>query len=589
MYFFLDNVRPYYYNLNMAHLHKKMKKGRPYYYIREIARVAGKPKVINQVYLGSPKRMLEMATSSGEPCVKVQVQEFGALWLANLIEQEVGFSQIVDSVIDRGEKENGPTVGEYFLYAVFNRMIDARSKRALPEWYKSTAIQHIRPTQIDVLDSQHYWRKWERIEQKQLHEIAENFFQKLTKLESPSSDCFMFDTTNYYTYMASNTKSDLAKRGKNKAGRNWLRQIGVALLVSRDNQIPFYYREYEGNRHDSKLFARVMDQVIGAMHKHAGKQGNLTIVFDKGMNSEDNIKAIDIQEDIHFITTYSSYFAKNLVQIKLKKFQPVDIDKNRELSELGREDDRMLAWRTTGEYWGKERAVIVTYNPLTATRQRYSFEKKILSLQKTLFEMQNNIRKQKPHWRDKKLVIARHKKVCSKLHIPKDLYKIGVYLKDDRLHMNFRKNHYRIGKYINRFGKNILITDNMDWTTDEIVKASLDRYVVEEAFRQSKDEDLISLMPLRHWTDSKIRCHILTCIVALAYLQIIENRLKKAGLKITAHTSMDKMHTLHSCLMWHSQKRKPQRMIEESDQIQSRIIEAFGFQVKRGVLQNIKG
>jgi transposase len=41
---------------------------------------------------------------------------------------------------------------------------------------------------------------------------------------------------------------------------------------------------------------------------------------------------------------------------------------------------------------------------------------------------------------------------------------------------------------------------------------------VEEAFRQSKDEDLISLMPFRHWTDSKIRCHILTCIVALAYL-----------------------------------------------------------------------
>jgi transposase len=201
-------------------------------------------------------------------------------------------------------------------------MIDARSKRALPEWYKSTAIQHIRPTQIDVLDSQHYWRKWERIEQKQLDEIAERFFQKLTKLESPSSDCFMFDTTNYYTYMASNTKSDLAKRGKNKAGKNWLRQIGVALLVSRDNRIPFYYREYEGNRHDSKLFARVMDHVIGAMHKYVGKQGNLTIVFDKGMNSEDNIKAIDIQEDIHFITTYSSYFAKDLVQIKLKKFQP---------------------------------------------------------------------------------------------------------------------------------------------------------------------------------------------------------------------------------------------------------------------------
>jgi hypothetical protein len=32
----------------MAHLHKKVKKGRPYYYIREIQRVDGKPKVVSQ-------------------------------------------------------------------------------------------------------------------------------------------------------------------------------------------------------------------------------------------------------------------------------------------------------------------------------------------------------------------------------------------------------------------------------------------------------------------------------------------------------------------------------------------------------------
>jgi hypothetical protein len=48
----------------MAHLHKKMKKGRPYYYIREIARVNGKPTVVSQGYLGSLERMLEMASGN---------------------------------------------------------------------------------------------------------------------------------------------------------------------------------------------------------------------------------------------------------------------------------------------------------------------------------------------------------------------------------------------------------------------------------------------------------------------------------------------------------------------------------------------
>ena len=104
----------------MAHLHKKMKKGRPYYYIREIARVDGKPTVVSQVYLGSLERMLEMASGKKEGYAKVQSQEFGALWLANLIDQDIDLVRLIDAVVPKGKGETGPTVGEYFLYAVFN-------------------------------------------------------------------------------------------------------------------------------------------------------------------------------------------------------------------------------------------------------------------------------------------------------------------------------------------------------------------------------------------------------------------------------------------------------------------------------------
>ena len=141
----------------MAHLHKKMKKGRPYYYIREIARVDGKPKVISQVYLGSLERLAELAQGERDSgCSRIVTQEFGALWLANLIDRSVGLVSLINKVVPRRPKEEGPSVGEYFLYAVFNRMVDSCSKRALPDWYKHTAIQHIRPVDIQALDSQRY-------------------------------------------------------------------------------------------------------------------------------------------------------------------------------------------------------------------------------------------------------------------------------------------------------------------------------------------------------------------------------------------------------------------------------------------------
>src|SRR6266498_3073419 len=98
----------------MAHLHKKMKKGRPYYYIREIARVNGKPTVVSQVYLGSPERMLELATggTGGEDnkVTKFRSEEFGALWLANQIDQKIDLVGLIDEIVPKGKGETGPSV-----------------------------------------------------------------------------------------------------------------------------------------------------------------------------------------------------------------------------------------------------------------------------------------------------------------------------------------------------------------------------------------------------------------------------------------------------------------------------------------------
>jgi len=570
----------------MAHIHKKMKKGRPYYYVREIARVKGEPKVINQVYLGSPDRIMEMATSRDDDKPhKIQAKEFGALWLANLVEKEIGIAELIDEVVPREEKEEGPSVGEYFLYAIYNRMVDACSKRAMPGWYRATAIQFIRPVDVEALNSQLFWKKWHRVSKEQLERIATEFLRRISILEPSTSDCFMFDTTNYYTFMASDTPSDLAKRGKNKEGRNWLRQIGVAFLVSRDKCMPLFYKEYEGNRHDSKVFLQVIKEVFVAMRDTVGDKARMTVVFDKGMNSDENIAEIDAQENINFVTTYSTYYAEDLIHVNLDKFEPVDTPKNRELFEVDRAHDRLIAWRSQGEYWGKERTVVVTYNPLTASKQRYNFEKKMFRLQEILYEFQAKVNSNAPYWRKKDTVLQRCQDSCAELHIPSDLYNVEGYNHEGNLRMNFRKNNYRISRYIDRFGKNIIVTDNDDWTTDEIVNASLDRWTVEDGFRQSKDDDLVVMMPFRHFTDSKIRCHIFTCIAALGLLRLIEIRIRKAGLKLTVKAAMKKMHSLHSCLIWMPGKKKPERILEDPDSDQVKILKVFGWKIKGGVLQ----
>ncbi|MCL7489351.1 MAG: IS1634 family transposase [Desulfobulbaceae bacterium] len=574
----------------MAHIHKKIKKGRPYYYVRETGRVKGKTKVLNQVYLGSPEKILQMATETKTSAMpsKIQSQEFGALWLAHLVESDIDVAELIDDLVPQKPNRDEPSVGEYFLYAIYNRMIDACSKRALPAWYRHTAIQHIRPADIQKLTSQMYWQKWHQVGDDQLQQIATEFLRRVAKLEQPSSDCFMFDTTNYYTFMASYTPSELAKRGKNKEGRNWLRQIGVALLVCRSKRLPLFYREYEGNRHDSKVFLQVMNDVFTTMRETVGKQSRMTVVFDKGMNAEENIAAIDANEQINFITTYSTYFAEDLVHIDLSKFTPVDTRKNRKLHKYDRDEDRLVAWRTTGDYWNRQRTVVVTYNPITATKQRFRFEKKMLRLQEILYDFQAKVNQGAPHWRNKTQVLARYNDACAQLHIAADLYTVEVYENGKSLRMNFRKNHYRIGRHIDRFGKNIIITDNADWSTDDIVNASLDRWTAEDGFRQSKNDDLVAMMPFRHWTDSKIKCHVFTCIAAYALLRLLEIKLRRADSTLTAQAAMKQMSQLHSVLIWLPKRKTPERMIEEPDEEQAQILGAFGWEIKGGALQNLR-
>ncbi len=122
--------------------------------------------------------------------------------------------------------------------------------------------------------------------------------------------------------------------------------------------------------------------------------------------------------------------------------------------------------------------------------------------------------------------------------------------------MSFRKDAYRVSRKQLMFGKNIISTDNIDWTTQEIVEASLDRWQVENRFHLSNDDEFVGMRPVRHWTDRKIRCHLFTGVLAMTYLRRLELRLLKAGIKRTAGDVMDDMKHLHSVLTLQEGSRK---------------------------------
>ncbi len=102
----------------------------------------------------------------------------------------------------------------------------------------------------------------------------------------------LYDTTNFFTFLSTvNDRCPLAKPGHSKAKRNDLRQVGLALLVTRDFQIPLFHKVYEGNTPDVSLFPDLAKELV-ARHRQLDAQTRATLVFDKGNVSEETMEQV---------------------------------------------------------------------------------------------------------------------------------------------------------------------------------------------------------------------------------------------------------------------------------------------------------
>jgi transposase len=561
----------------MAHLHKKIKKGKPYYYIRETQRINGKPTVVSQVYVGSPDRILALATGSETSIPsRVSVKEFGSVFVMEHIDRKVGLCEIVDSVIPRRKSLPGPSTGDLLSYAVINRAVSPKSKRALSKWYERTDIQSIRPVALDSLSPQNFWNQWEKIGEKELREIMERFFSRVRELSGATEEHFLFDTTNYYTYLSSRTKSDLAKRGHNKAGKHFLRQVGLALAVGRQTSLPLYAAMYPGNEHDASFFNSHLDEIIETLKASAAE--DITLIFDKGMNAEESIARIDLDPGLHFITSYSPYFAPELASIPLSRFDPLPAEKQPK--------DAILYHDTRGRFWGKERRVIITFNPKTYRKKRYDLKEKLTKLREELFYLRRAYRQRHPHSKTPSQIRERYERICESLHVSANLFELSFFEQDDRPAMGFDLNTYQVDALTRKMAKVILVTDHLDWSPVEIYRAYRDRHLIEDHFKSTKDPFQIAFMPQYHWTDSKIRIHGFVCIAALTYMTMLGRSLKDAGLTISTKEAMEELRNLRTAIFFPKGKRKPERLLEEPTEKQVAILSSLGFKLKGGrVLQ----
>ncbi|MGH2638145.1 MAG: IS1634 family transposase [Rhabdochlamydiaceae bacterium] len=253
----------------MATLQCKATNGRKYWYIIESRRVNGKPRPVVLAYLGKPEDLLKRLTTPSQVPYHIKSYSHGLVHalcakirLLDVVDIINKYTQASRKYISEKPVINGLTVGETIVLAALGRACRPTSKQGWSDWANTTSLGYLLKPTVDKLDSQHFWDHMDCLSDESLEKIESDLLRAVWKKYTITTDTLLFDTTNFFTYIDStNKRCTIAKRGKNKQKRIDLRQVGYALVVTREDHIPLFQHTYEGNQPDCVLFSKVIEKI----------------------------------------------------------------------------------------------------------------------------------------------------------------------------------------------------------------------------------------------------------------------------------------------------------------------------------------
>ncbi len=549
----------------MASIIKKKSKYSTYYVVAESARVDGKPRIVKQWYLGTIEKIIAMAEgiAKEEPRQIDCVQE-GAIAVLFSIAEELGVREIVNQYGPK--RKQGMSVGDYVLIAALNRAIAATSKSKIAHWVDTTALNRYMPIQKGKLDSQNFWDHFDKLDADATDRIGDAIASRAIELEKIPLDTLVYDTTNYYNYLDVLNPSELSKMTKSKAGRDSLRHIGLAVAVDRDHGMPLFSRLYPANEHDAKVMKRLIDDIFEQINQSVSDKKGITLVFDKGNNSEELIARLD-ESRHHFVGSRSPYHHKDLCRIPTEQYAEATL----------RNGEPLLAYETREEIYGRQRRLIVVYNEATFQRQLRRMER---NLEKAKAELSFFKRKAKDaDGRSTVDSMVRHARDITDRYRVTGLMSIDIQEEDKRFKVSARKNFPAIEEAQTRFGKQILFSDRESLTTAEVIDIYRDRSIVEDAFRITKSDQWVKMDPVFHWTDSKIRVHALTCIIALLLIRVAHKRARAKGFMHSAERMLELLASINTAVLFYPKSTKAVRIRCSLSKEQEALLTALNCQI----------
>jgi transposase len=379
----------------------------------------------------------------------------------------------------------------------------------------------------------------------------------------------VLDMTNFATYIdSSNDRAPIAQRGKAKQKRNDLRLVGLGFVVSVDGGIPLVSHAYAGNRHDSTQFSDVINELVKRFGAIGQDGAGLTVVFDAGQDSEDNLELID-SGPLHFIGSLPPSEHLDLMAVPKSRYKVVD----------AKRFPGVRAFETTKVVFGRQRRIVVTHSQSFHDEQAASFEQTLAKARRQLTELAARLTRGQGR-KSREKVEAEIAGIVRPRWLNRVISVNLTGTKPSELRLTWRtKPAAKAALADELFGKRIIFTDRDQWSVADVVAGYRSQSEVEADFRQMKDRLVVSFSPMFHWTEQKIRVHVFYCVLALMVARLMARETERANLPMSVRVLLSHLGRIEETVMLYQGERgrpRARRMLTEMDPTQTRLYDLFG-------------
>ena len=566
-------------------------------------------------YLGKTKDL-----AKPEDFIVKDIKSWGDVQALYSIANVIDFGKNVNLILQKG---GGVEASKLLLILAINRILDPCSKNKMESWYRKTALESILGVKPHLLSAQTLCSFLDYLTPDRTERIERNFTRTIKEKFNASTDCIIYDITSTYTF---GSIKDLSNYGYSRDHRNDLEQINIGLAVTEKDYFPVMHQIFEGNVPDVVTLpgtARILDERC-----KDDKIPKMTLIYDRGFLSEDNIKILDTMDRFDFVCG-----AKKTIDV-VEAIDDTMADDTFEVV-MEKDDGEIIKGHSIEKkLYGRERKIVVLFSSelmLTHSKNRKkrlkdasdslknlseSCEKRNKSHDMLVVKIHEAVKRVQRYFtitisdhpecnaiqvdRKENLLIDKRKLTWVEKKLEKlipELESSGLTNREVRKHINdllgsLRK-HYSVTieqkkphstfEYsliesevdaASRYdGYHVLISSNLDHDINDIIDLYDSKDGVEKAFYTIKHP--IQIQPIRHWTPQRVRGHVYVCVVSYLLYSVARHLLRKNKIHQSVLDSLDELSEVKQYVKSYSKGKKEDVCLTEISDHQSDLLSSF--------------